>query len=367
MRALFVVFLLTVPTLALAQTPASAPQTARPDREVLTAKGRLVATISDDASPDSGGLTRLSLPPGEYLVRFRGEAGQRVALGPGATLTLDNYGLTLAASGGRYAPRAAPVYEAPPPPYEEEPEPYVQAPPPRRPVSDRFVLHFALGWSDAHSSIGFPGLDFGNNAFGLTVGFDFGITERLRWIAPLPLFAYRIGERAKGKVELEPWGGVTNIGFGWNDFDGNTFNYALGVGVDGRLWGSQRQAWAFGFRAQTAGMLSSYQPQQKPDTIRTVLTSAYQLKSRWVNLSIGLGLAENVLYQNVAPSWSRVDDRFDLRLGIGSMQNFGPFPEPLIAFNLSPRFSLDMYGAIEWSLHDGSAADSFLFGFTWKI
>ena len=98
-----------------------------------------------------------------------------------------------------------------------------------------------------------------------------------------------------------------------------------------------------------------------------MLTSAYQLKSHWVNLSLGIGLAQNVLYQDVAPTWARTNPNFDLRLGIGSMQNFGPFPEPLVSFNLTPRFTLDFYGTIEWSLHDGTAADAAMFGFTWRI
>lgn len=373
---LIAVLVLASPSLALAQDAASqpeaeaaAPPQLRGDREIVRSNGRLIATM-----PDGGG-TRLSLQPGDYIVRFHGQTGQSVRLEPGATVVLETYGLTLVGSGGRCRARVQPQYEAQPyqagPRYEEpyEPEPtYVAAP--RRAPSDRFVLHFALGWSDAHSSIGFPGLDLGNNDFSATIALDVGITERLRWIAPLPLFAYRIGERARHKVELEPWLGVTNVGFGWNDYDGTVFTYALGAGIDGRLWVTRNQAWAFGVRAQTAGAISSYRnrPDEKPDTIRTVLTSAYQLKSRWINLSLGLGLAENVLYQNVGPRWSHNDPRFDLRLGLGSMQNFGPFPEPLISVNLTQRFSLDFYGSIEWSLAtDGDAADSALFGFTWKI
>ncbi len=338
------------------------------DREVVDAhSGRLMVTVPADT-----GFISLTLPPGDYVVREHGQSeGKRVELRPGRGVSLDAYGIRLSARG---APRAGSdeqalprgqIYDA----EGEGPPPGQPPPPPPRQASDRFALRTVLGWTSFESSIGFPGLDFGGGTFALSFALDYSITERLHWIAPLPLFAYRIGDRAKGKVELEPWGGVTNLGYGFDPYGSAALTYAFGLGIDGRVWASRNQAWAFGLRGQTGGFVTADPnlPNQKPDTIRTVLSSAYQLKSRWVSLSLGVGAALNPLFDGHGTRWANSNDQLDFRLGFGSMQNFGPYPEPLIAFNLSPRFTLDLYSALEFSLHDGSVAGTFLVGFTWHL
>ena len=134
--------------MTLTREPASAPaaREGRPDREIVKPNGRLVVTV-----PESGGTTQLTLPPGEYIVRYRGEPGDHVHLVRGAMVALDKYGLSLVGAGARQPHYAPPSEDE----YSPEEQPYEYAP--RRPAAtgsanDCFVLHLALGSQDDHSS-----------------------------------------------------------------------------------------------------------------------------------------------------------------------------------------------------------------------
>ena len=251
MRALLVWAVLAAPVAAHAQDdamsgricPRERAQVYRHARAGIGARGTRGKTDREikpngrlSTVPESGGYDPAHCRAHivEAIAVSRGD--QYVHLVRGAMVALDKYGLSLLAPVPSTSLRAW----------------RRRVPGSDRRANDRFVLHLALGSQDDHSSFGFPGLVLGNNGFALALGFDFGITERLRWIAPLPLFAYRIGDRGRGKFELMPWGGVTNVGIGWNGIDGTVFSYGLGVGFDAPFVGRQKSS--MGFRCARANL-----------------------------------------------------------------------------------------------------------------
>lgn len=250
----------------------------------------------------------------------------------------------------------------------EEPAPE-EAPPPEPTTMARRRLGFGLAFGinrDAH--LEFPGLTLALPGIALGGGGAYGITPRLQWIAPLPLFAYRFGD-APG-IELVPWGGVTRVVLGSSEGDGFLFEYALGLGLDGRVWLGQRQSFNFGARWATAGFVTALKrvPDQPPDTFRITLTAGYSLHlGDWLSLNLSLGLGQNVLVNGRPSRFAAGDRGYDLRLGFGAMQTMGARPLPLLQFHVSPRLSVDGYVVLEWRVRDNQFLDAYLLGATLRF
>lgn len=302
--------------------------------------------------PPTDGSSVLTLPPGAYAVRFADDAEDvvtEISLRPGERLALERFGLDLQATGkkntawgrqnlkpGRFATRGA--------------------------TEGKYVSRFILGAS--RSDISVPGIDLSSGNFALTFGLDYAITERLRWLAPLPLFSYRFG--SDKSTEVIPWGGVTNVGFGYNSVDGGIFLYAMGLGTDARFHLNPQHAFTAGARVTTGGFISSTKvfPDESPNTWRTTVTGGYRLSLSSVTFNMGLSVALNPMAGGRGVRWTSSDENLDLRVSVGSVSYFGPFPQPLVSVQISSTFSIDGYVAIGIPLRNAPLLELYLVGVT---
>jgi hypothetical protein len=190
-------------------------------------------------------------------------------------------------------------------------------------------------------------------------GLSWGITDRLTWTLPLPMFAYRFGDPES--FEVVPRIGLTAIGF------------------DPGVFGDLDAGIAFRFRTRddqsflvTAAARSQFAARntvtQDPGTAPTLWRVGGGLGYTWllqnmVTLSFGATVQGDALLDPHDSSARRSSSS----ISFGSVQSIGYRPLPLVAVHLSQRFSLDAYAAWEVELRTRAVRDTYLAGFTWNF
>lgn len=315
------------------------------EREVLDIEANVLVVVV----PEGEGTADLSLPPSKYGIRYENdESWEVVELLPNASVEVSRYGVrfwgTAAKSAEWQGAKLRSTHDTR--------------------AGSRWVARIAVGAS--RSDISFPGFDVSSGAVALTLAAEYSITERLRWVAPLPLLSYRFGRSDTEGVSAKVWGGVTNIGVGYNGTDGGLFLYAFGLGADVGYSLHPSHSFVASTRATTGGLVTANKvlPDEPPNTIRATLAAGYRYRSKTWRFSLGASFAGNPMAGGRAVKWSGSDDNFDFRVSVGSVNYNGPFPEPLVSFVVNQRFSLDGYLAIGIPLRRVPPLELYLVGAT---
>lgn len=298
---------------------------------------------------------RLALVPGRYVVRRVTDGrvySKEVEVGPGATVTLTDAQLELTGS------EKLAMKDAPP-----EEQPYsAHSTVPRRILETRVALGISTGASRAD---GFFSSRYVNGGLqrSLTgeLTFTYGITDRLSWAAPVPAFAYRIGN--EGSFEVVPRGGLTSVGY--SSIGG--FIGTVDLGVATRAWLTPSLSVVsngvarWDFQTGTAALDPPLHMAASLGLVKTILDGR-------VTLALGAGWLGDVrLTQPRAPDPQSTSTPLHSASGFmfGSVQKLGYRPLPLVQVQLTRRFSLDAYASWSVDARTGDVRDRYLGGFTY--
>jgi hypothetical protein len=304
-------------------------------------------------TPPGSTTVRLALPPGRYVVRR--VVGDRVLskevdvpAGSAATLSdaqLEAYGTRALALKGD--PDSMPWS--------------MRSTPAKRWTELRFAGGLSTGAGRTFSTTGLDGVTSREVTLERRVAasgsITYGITDRLAWSAPLPMFTYRAG--TEGSFEVLPHAGLTELGY--SSADGLVG--AVGGGVSTRAWLTP----ALSITADATG-------QWNWGRNRSVLLARATGGVSWligdtVTLSAGAGwtgqrhLEGDAFADFAPPEFSRTTSQFF----VGAVQTLGYRSLPLVQVHLSRRFSLDGYAAWWFDLAGGPVRDRYLAGFTWQL
>jgi hypothetical protein len=193
------------------------------------------------------------------------------------------------------------------------------------------------------------------------IGLSWGITDRITWTLPLPMFAYRFG--SPDSLEVVPRLGLTGIGFA--STAGIFGHLDAGVALRLHTFDTQSLVLTTSARSQFAVHTASDQPDSAgPNLWRASGGVGYTLLLQdFVSLSFGAVVEGDALLYHHDPSQRRSSSSVLL----GSVQTLGYRPLPLASVHLSPRFSLDAYASWEIELRTLALRDTYLGGFTWTF
>jgi hypothetical protein len=313
---------------------------------------------------------RLAVPPGRYLVRrvdgARHVFSKEIEVHPGETVSVAEGQLEatgdvrLALKGDDDARR--PIAESSTPP------------------KGWLIWQLAAGISTTPLAVfGFTDATQGHSylerSFATEGSLAYGITDRLTWLAPLPLFAYRFGR--EGDVEIIPSGGLT--GLGYSSIDGIVAIAAGGVGL--RVWTAPEQSVianadvAYPFDVQTSSSQISFGGHYLP--IDTSLGYTWTIRDV-VTLHFAGGMAGaprlSELHVHGSPNGELkivqagpVDGLANGEVTFGSIQRIGARIMPLVAVHVSRQLSLDVHASWSVRLTTGGVSDQYLGGFTWAL
>jgi len=223
-----------------------------------------------------------------------------------------------------------------------------------------WVWRLALGVSTG------PGSSWGVNPYALgpaplersfagSGSLTFGITDRLTWFLPLPVFAYRFGH--EGALEVIPIAGLTSLGY--SSLTG--LLGSIGVGLNLRAWVSPSLSilsaaganWAF--EVATSDSQAKWVTKDYRNALGTSLGFAWDAAP-----AVTFHLAAGFTDVPKSPGYSS--------LRIGSIQTLATGALPLAQVHLSRRFSLDAYASWSFDLRPrGDVRDQYLGGFTWAF
>jgi hypothetical protein len=190
--------------------------------------------------------------------------------------------------------------------------------------------------------------------------FAFGITERLTWMLPLPVFAYRFGD-PEG-LEVIPRAGLTSGGY--SSTAGWLGSLDLGIAIRRATFRGQNLILSASADSDFATRSAiNYQPSGAPAIWRLDAGPAYTVRLR-DTVTIGLGAHFTGPLRLGAADPNRPMSSL---LVFGSVQGIAYREIPLISVHLSPRFSLDGYASWAVDLESGAVHDRYLAGFTWNL
>jgi hypothetical protein len=304
-------------------------------------------------TPPGPAQLRLALVPGHYVVRrvVDGKVYSKdVDVAPGATVVLNEAQLELTGSEKLALKDAVPREEA----YS------AHSTVPRRILETRL----ALGVTTGRGVGGINLTDSGRNpystgltrAIALDASFTYGITNRLSWSAPVPAFAYRIGN--EGSFEFIPRLGITAIGF--SSIEG--LITSLDVGFATRTWLSGQTSLVSNaaVRPQLSELRSSIGGMASFGLVHRVFEGR-------LSMSAGVGWMgmTNLDSPTVPTVPLRVPTQSEVMFG--AVQQLGYRSLPLVQVQLSRSFSLDAYGSWFVDLRSGAVRDRYLAGFTYSF
>jgi hypothetical protein len=142
---------------------------------------------------------------------------------------------------------------------------------------------------------------------------------------------------------------MTGWGAGYSSVEHGIFQMSLGAAGTLRLPVGPAQSLLLRLEGNSSARFSSMST-IAPTTWRLGASFGYIATIRnLVTLSLALRADENVLYQGALPGASFDDKQLDLRLSLGSTQLLGLRPLPLIAIQVRPTLSLDVYAGVAFS------------------
>jgi hypothetical protein len=325
----------------------------------------LASGVTIAEAPVASRPLRLAVPPGRYLVRRVDGArvySKEVEVRPGETVSVAEG--QLEATGD---PRLALKGD------DDVRRPIVES---STPPKGWWTGEIAAGISTAPLDLfGFTastdGRRYVQRTFAAVASLGYGITDRLAWLAPLPVFAYRFGR--EGDFEIIPTAGLT--GLGYSSIEGIIASVAASVGL--RAWTSPDQSviangWlSYPFDVQTSGTQTSVGGHYLP--LGTSLGYTWTIRDV-VTLHFAGGLTG-------APRLSELHGQgAPLALGtpiegltgsgeveVGSIQRTGARIMPLVAVHVSRQLSLDVHASWSIRLATGLVSDQYLGGFTWAL
>ncbi|MGC4120955.1 MAG: caspase family protein [Myxococcales bacterium] len=299
-------------------------------------------------SPAGPRTLRLAVAPGRYVLRRRvpqGMYAHEFDVRAGQTVLAREESLELVGNAALSAKRFA----------EPPPDTFTTLP------RGSWLLRPMLGvtYGTRPQGVGFsdPGFDssVATRKFDLTFLTMLGITDRLQWALPLPAVAYRFGE--PGGTEVVPWLGMTSVGLGYSSVEGTMFSYGLGVGIGVRQWLGPNNALNVTAGTWTQGAVSSLQ-KVNPDSFDAELGLGYSHRiAEVVTVNLGVSLAAGLSEKGRARL-------HNLELRLGSIQELGMRPLPLIQVHVMDKLSVDGHVGIAIDWEKGAVRDSYLIGVT---
>lgn len=209
-------------------------------------------------------------------------------------------------------------------------------------------LQFALGRRDVTT--------LGDGSWAAQGSFPIGLTDRLQWPFLTPAVSYRFGDR--GGVETIVSGGMTGYGVGWSSSEGLIAVYWLGAHLDGRWWLADDHAVNLSLAETTINSHS----RPRTDVFSTFTTR--------------LAVGHSSLFFDVVAVHAGVRAQASLVTGenpgitgasiaVGSVQEIGLRPLPLVQVYALPTLSVDAWGSLTWDIDQQALVDEILFGFSW--
>lgn len=300
--------------------------------------GRVVAEMAEGTR-----TVRLSLPAGKYLLREEGEKGTRastVEVLPDRTTVIRADQLEVVGKDA-FAARTA------------------QARPVNASTLQQGKVHLALGFGVRHTDI-FADSGLGRIAESTSWGLlHVGLSDRWQWAGPVPAFAYRGGN--SGDFEWVPWGGLASVGISVGD-TGTTVSSDLGLGIDVKWWHGPRQGLVAGIgtRHRLDIDLEGSSELERPRLWEGFVAVGYTYTAGdIVTLHLGLRYQHHLFWDGGIPDG---EFRQAAGVGLGSVQDLGIRPLPLVRVHLSDVFTLDGYAAVDFDLGTETFQETYLLG-----
>lgn len=357
---------LPIATLQAASALLSVDQRLGPLELVHLGSGVVVLEI-----PKGERSLRLAVAPGRYVLRRRNGKqvwAQELEVKPGQTARVAEEHLTLVGSSLLVTKRAAP-----------------------RPLTLTSVpkgMQEITGWLGVShgSKLGLNLATDDDFEFGMIA--PRGLTDRWQWILPTFSFAYRGGEH--GGTEWLPWGGILSWGLGGSSIQGFVLSASPGLGLDLRRWLSARSSLDFGLGAVSDLRWTSRDsiqvPQATSGTSSSIVNSPdtpqWTPPNSWraglffgftytladsVTFHFALSLSQNQLFRGELASHHLRSREGDLRLGVGSVQQVGLRPQPLVRIHVRDWFALNVDTSVHFDFARRRIEETYLGGasFLW--
>lgn len=291
---------------------------------------------------------KLAVPPGDYMVQRKGNkntVAQEVTVLAGSTTEIAEAQLQLVGSERLAVKRGEPLAVT------------LSTPP-----SHTWDLAFALGVDHANGST--PQMGVTDRSVTGTFGLFYAITDRLEWAAPLPVFAYRLGDMAA--LEWIVWGGLAGLGVAYSSSTEGYVASIFNAGLDMRWWNTAHSSVNGRFVLRT-DYLQHFDGAGATTTSAEASVGYSHTLNDAVTINISLTLRDHIL-----DDW-QYDGTFgsqgakDLVLTVGSAMNRGLRPLPLLQVHLTDTFSLDAYAAVSYGVGNNVINDTYMAGFSWQF
>jgi len=316
---------------------------------------------------------RLALVPGRYVVRRVVDGrvySKEVEVRAGETVTLSDVQLELTGSE-----RLSLKDDGDHQPYSDH----------STPLRNWWELRLGLGVSSGRGGFFGSPLYLGaresanaplERSFAAVGAITYGITSRLSVAAPVPAFAYRLGN--EGSFEVIPRAGLTDLGY--TTWVGGGLYATVDGGLAVRSWLTRDLS--FVSNASASSTIGHSEPDswyfsKEGGVVRLryrVLDAQASAGLVWnienrVTLALGVGWSGRIRLART-DSEPAVDDALPQPLTssavvVGAVQAIGYRPLPLLQVHLSRRFSVDGYASWSIDLRNGEVRDRYLGGFTW--
>ncbi len=290
--------------------------------------------------------TVVALPPGDYLVRRRADAGVlaiEVALPAGGQVELREEDLQLVGASALAAKGSTPAHGA------------------TSLSPGDWELRLAVGRVYEDTSLLFAEPSAASGDTGLALSLGVGLSERITLSITRPGLSLRLGDRTTGWEGLAALG--TSFSFGSSSAEGGFGKLLPIASFDGRRWFGHRQSMIAGAAIQSAvswsrggtSAFAAWRPQ---------LQAGYTLTLGEVaTIAIGANAG-----QRFASDGWRIDaTRPGVTLLVGSALTLADRSLPLVQLHLLESLSIDGYAAVGWDLATGALQEQYLGGFTWSF